>query len=228
MNRVLDLLGVGRRVRRWKAAGAEAALGVHDRAQLAGVAWREARSPLAQSVALGVALALVSVVAALALSAAVIVHAWDGPMRVRAAWAVALTWGVVWAVLCIVLLARMRQTRLAVAPLQEALQRDLHGDGDTTVPPPDAQQLALQREEILARIAEQRERRALVRAHREAAREAAAARPPVQPLSAKAVQLARAHPVAAGAAAAAVVAVIGPRRVLRWTGWLLPILLKLR
>ncbi|WP_304303726.1 phage holin family protein [Pseudacidovorax intermedius] len=234
MSRLLDMLGLGPRLRRWKAAGAEAALGVHDRAQLAGLAWQDARAPLAQSALLSALLALVSVVVGVVLSAAVVVHYWDGPFRVRAAWGVALGWAVVWVVLLALLLARVRQTSQAVHPLAQELRRDLSGGADLEAPsaPPDPVQVAAMREEVLARIAEQRARRALLQERRAAAEAEAAARaaaqPPTQPLSATAMRMAREHPIATGAAAAAVVAVLGPRRLVRWAGWALPILWKLR
>jgi len=40
--------------------------------------------------------------------------------------------------------------------------------------------------------------------------------------------MAREHPVAAGAAAAVLLAAVGPRRVLKAASWALPILWKLR
>ncbi|WP_017760724.1 hypothetical protein [Pseudacidovorax intermedius] len=232
MSRLLDVVGLGPRLRRWKAAGAEAALGVHDRAQLAGLAWQEARAPLAQSALLSALLALVSVVVGVVLSAAVVVHYWDGPFRVRAAWWVALAWAIVWVVLVALLLARVRKTSQAVHPLTQELRRDLSGgaDPDASPAPQDPAQVAAMREEVLARIADQRARRALLQERRAAAEAAAraAAQPSAQPLSATAMRMAREHPIATGAAAAAVVAVLGPRRLVRWAGWALPILWKLR
>ncbi|WP_295530857.1 phage holin family protein, partial [uncultured Pseudacidovorax sp.] len=214
MSRLLDMVGIGPRWRRWKAAGAEAALGVHDRAQLAGLAWQEARAPLAQSALLSALLALVSVVVGVVLSGAVVVHYWDGPFRVRAAWWVALAWAIVWVVLLALLLARVRQTSQAVLPLTQELRRDLTGGADPNASPAPAApaDVAAMREEVLARIAEQRARRALLQERRAAAQAEAAARaaaqPPAQPLSATAMRMAREHPVATGAAAAAVVAVL--------------------
>lgn len=234
MSRLLDAVGLGPRLRRWKAASAEVALGVHDRAQLAGLSWQEAKVPLSQSVLLSALLALVTVVLGVVLSAAVVVHYWDGPFRVRAAWWVAVAWVIVWVVLLALLLARVRQASRAVQPLTLELRRDLAGGLESDVPSasPEMAQVAALREEVLARIAEQRARRALLQERRVAleaeAAARAAARPPAQPLSVKAVRVAREHPVAAGAAAAAVVAVLGPRRLIRWAGWALPILLKLR
>lgn len=233
MSRLLEMLGLGPRLRRWKAAGAEAALGVHDRAQLAGITWHEARTPLAQSAFLAVVLALVSVVAGVVLSGAVVVHYWDGPLRVRAAWWVAIAWAVVWAALLALLLARVRRTAQAVLPLTQELRRDLSGpDSQASSTTPGPVEMATMREEVLARIAEQRARRALVQERRAAAQAEfaarASARPPAQPLSATAGRIAREHPLATGAAAATVVAVLGPRRLLRWAGWALPLLWKLR
>jgi len=84
---------------------------------------------------------------------------------------------------------------------------------------------------VLERIAAQRERlRARRAAHEQAAAQAAADTgvPADMPLLAKAVLFAREHPGVTASAAAAVAMAAGPRRLVRWAGVLLPLLLRSR
>jgi len=83
---------------------------------------------------------------------------------------------------------------------------------------------------VLDRIAVQRERlRTLRAARRKQAAQAAAAEgvPADAPWIAKAIAFAREHPGALAIAAGAALAT-GPRRVLRWAGVVLPLLLRAR
>jgi len=93
--------------------------------------------------------------------------------------------------------------------------------------------LLAQKQQVLDRIAAQRlrlrERRArraqALVASREASR--AAGLGPDTPLTSRLMVFARLHPIAvAGAAAAAVV--VGPHRVVRWAGVVMPMLMRLR
>jgi hypothetical protein len=78
---------------------------------------------------------------------------------------------------------------------------------------------------VLARIERQRLRVATLQAAAQGVGEAP--REPESP-SAAALRIAREHPVATGMAASAVIAVLGPKRVLRWAATLGPVLWKMR
>ncbi len=84
---------------------------------------------------------------------------------------------------------------------------------------------------VLERIAAQRERlRARRAAHEQAEAQAVADTgvPADMPWLAKAVLFAREHPGVTASAAAAVAMAAGPRRLVRWAGVLLPLLLRSR
>ncbi|MDF1485245.1 hypothetical protein PY257_08630 [Ramlibacter sp. H39-3-26] len=86
-------------------------------------------------------------------------------------------------------------------------------------------------QEVLARIARQRGRLRQERLAREeeALLEAQAQSLPPEPgapFAARLAYFARQHPVAVSALAGGLLAALGPARMLRWAGWLLPIALR--
>ena len=99
--------------------------------------------------------------------------------------------------------------------------------GRTALPRPTAQQqrildrIALQRERLRARRAARAQAQALTESQR------AAAGGSEDSLALRAAGFAREHPMAV-AAIAGVAVVAGPRRLIRWAGVLLPMLLRLR
>ncbi len=99
------------------------------------------------------------------------------------------------------------------------------GQNRSVLPPPTAQQ-----QRILDRIALQRERlraRRAARAQALAQSQHAAAGGAEDSLALRAAGFAREHPLAV-AAMAGVAVVAGPRRLIRWAGVLLPMVLRLR
>ena len=81
------------------------------------------------------------------------------------------------------------------------------------------------REELLARIEKQRVRIATLEA---AARGVGEVPGAPESTSAMAMRIVREHPVATGVAAASVVAVLGPRRLVRWASVIVPVLWRMR
>ncbi|WP_399677091.1 phage holin family protein [Xenophilus sp.] len=233
MKRLLGLFGIDERIARVRSAVGEGVIAAEDRAQLVRMALADLKTPLQRMAALLVALVGLTIVMAVLLSLAVIVHFWDTPQRSTAAWIVALVWIVLWAGALVGLVTSLRGASSAVQPAQLEFERDIEwlqarfGDEDKPREPRPAT-LA----ELVDRIEGQRRR--LVLAERlEAAAEAAqaeavAAGTAREPLQARATRMAREHPVAAGAAAAVLLAAVGPRRVLKAASWALPILWKLR
>jgi hypothetical protein len=241
MKRLLALLGIDARLRRVRSTFNEASLAAEDRAQLLRMAWDDEKARIKRLTGLVFALSALSLGVALLLSVAVVVHFWATPQREMAAWLVAGFWLVLWVAALIGLLVTLRGASLAIEPARRELMRDwewmqsrFEGDGHDAKPR--EPRPATQRE-LLDRIERQR-RRLMLEERLEAVAKAAAPEPAVasgrgKELSAAlAVQLAKEHPIATGAVAAVVVAVIGPRRLVRTAGWLvprvLPILWKLR
>jgi len=232
MNRLLSLFGIDERIARLRSAVSESVIAAEDRTQLARMALADLKVPLQRMAALLVALVGLTIVMAVLLSLAVIVHFWDTPQRSTAAWVVAVVWIVLWAGAIVGLLASLRGAASAVEPAQLELERDIDwlqarfGDEDKPRPPRPATMA-----ELLDRIEGQRQRLALaerLEAAAQAAEAEAAAAGEREPLQARAVRLTREHPVAAGAAAAVLLAAVGPRRVFKAASWALPILWKLR
>jgi hypothetical protein len=77
----------------------------------------------------------------------------------------------------------------------------------------------------MARIETQRARIATLEAAASGQGEAPV---PRETASAAAMRIAREHPVAVGVAAAAVAAVLGPRRLVRWASVVVPVLWRMR
>ena len=230
MRRLLSLLGLDARLRRLRIAAGEGALAAEDRVQLLKLAWEEERQRLRLVLGLVVAVIGLTTVTVALLSVAVVVHFWDTPNRVAAAWSVAVVWIVLWLVAVVALMNTLRGASDAFEPARREFERDWEwvqarfdlGDEDDAS---SRERRPLSREELLARIARQRERIATLQG---APSKAAGPAPADETASAAALRIAREHPVATGAVAAAAVAVIGPRRLLRWAAVIVPVLWRMR
>lgn len=238
--KLLALFGLDARIRRVRAAVGEGALAAEDRVQLVRMAWEDEKQRLKRVAALSiVAVGLTTVTVAL-LSVAIVVHFWDTPQRITAAWSVAAGWGVLWVVAVAMLASNLRHASNAFVPTLREFERDWDwlqdrfGNDDKDEAPRAPRPAT--RDELLARIADQRARIARLEAgveirHEEEAMAATAAdAPPPRDESAPAavLRLARQHPVAVGVAAAAAVVVLKPRRLLRWAAFIAPVLWRMR
>lgn len=236
MKKILSVLGLEARIRRLKIAAGEGAMAAEDRAQLLRMAWDAEKQRLQAVIVLTVAVLALTTVTAALLSVAIVVHFWDSPYRTTAAWCVALAWIALWLAALIALLSNLRRANAAVEPAKLELSRDWAwvqdrlGIGNVGQPPgtprparPETQ------EQLLARIARQRQRIAVLRAASEDAADRGANSPPANETpSEAALRLAREHPVAAAATAAVLVAVVKPRRLLRWAAFVAPVLWRMR
>ena len=225
MNQLLALLGIDRRIAHARELIAEGAMAAEDRVQLLRMAWEEEKLRLRRLLLLLLALVGLTFMMTALLSVAVIVQFWDTPYRATAACLVALVWLVLWGAAIWALLAAIQDTPPTVAVAREELARDRDwleqrfGDDDK---PPKVRPAT--RQELVDRIEHQRPRLAL-RDRMEAVADEA---PLPESTTDKALRMAREHPMATGAAAAVLLAAVGPRRVLGVAGWVLPILWKLR
>lgn len=95
----LSLLGLEAWAARWRAAVIEGAIAAEDRLELARLEWAQLRARLQWLLVLGIAAGALTVVVALLLSMAVLVHFWDTPYRATTGWLIALVWLFVWMVL---------------------------------------------------------------------------------------------------------------------------------
>jgi uncharacterized membrane protein YqjE len=235
--RLLALFGLDARLRRVRAAVGEGALAAEDRVQLVRMAWEDEKQRLKRMAVLSIAVVGLTTVAVALLSVAVVVHFWDTPQRVTAAWVVAAVWIVLWIAAMAALASTLRDASDAFVPTRREFARDWQwlqdrfGRSDGAERAPRAPRPAT-REQLLARIELQRERIALLEAGERMRSEEAAMDadlpPPDESAAAAALRIARNHPVAAGVAAAAVVVVIKPRRLLRWAAFIAPVLWRMR
>ena len=234
--KLLSLFGLDRRLRRLRIAAGEGALAAEDRAQLVRLAWDDEKHRLKRMLALALLVLGLTTVAVALLSVAVVVHFWETPQRVAAAWAVALVWLALWLGAALGLVASLRGSANGFAVARREFEHDWQwlrrriGDGAVRTP---RQPRATNSAEVLARIARQRERIAMLQegavAAAGAAQGAAKAPPPDdETASEAALRLAREHPVATAALAAGAVVVLGPRRIVRWAAWLVPVLWRMR
>ena len=238
--KLLSLFGLDARIRRAKIAIGEGSIAAEDRVKLLRMAWDEEKQRLKLMLVLVVAVLGLTTVTVALLSVAVVVHYWDTPHRITAAWSVAGAWLALWVVSALTLLQLLRRPTGAFDPLREALAQDwawaqtqfnvgqnddpTHAAPDNEAPRHHARPET--REELLERIAVQRRRIAVLQAPAPVAPEPEI--PDDEPLSATALRTARAHPVAAGVAATAVVVALGPRRLLRWAAFVAPVLWRMR
>jgi uncharacterized membrane protein YqjE len=224
-----SLFGIRSRLRRLRILAGEGSLAVEDRLELLRFAWEDEKRRLRSMLGLVIVVVGLTTIAIALLSVAIVVHFWDSPYRVSAAWSVAAVWLALWLASVIALLSVTGKPSTAFEPILHELGRDRQwlrhslGRGEHEVAPREPRPVT--REELLARIEKQRMRIATLEA---AARGAGEAPVPNETTSAAAMRMAREHPVATGVAAAAVVAVLGPRRIVRWASVIVPVLWRMR
>ena len=231
--KLMSLFGLDARLRRLRIAAGEGALAAEDRVQLVRMAWEDEKRRLKQMLVLVIAVLGLTTVTVALLSVAVVVHFWDTPSRTTAAWSVAGVWIALWLSAVLALVSTLQGAKSAFAPTRREFERDwewaqqrfgLGGDRDeeddaaTPAPRPATQA------ELLARIERQRQRIAVL----ETPVAAPGVPPPDESPAAAALRIARQHPVVSGVAAAAVVAALGPRRLLRWAALIAPVLWRMR
>ncbi len=233
--RLLALFGLDARVRRVRAAVGEGAIAAEDRVQLLRMAWDDEKQRITRIVALGVAVTGLTTVAVALLSVAVVVHFWETPNRIMAAWLVAGVWILLWLAAIVACMVTLREATSAFAPARQELERDwlwLQGRfrrNDADSAPRDPRPST--REELLERIEAQRQRIARLESGAESRQpeEAVDDMPPAdESATSTALRIARKHPVAVGVATAAAVVVLKPRRLLRWAAFLAPVLWRMR
>jgi uncharacterized membrane protein YqjE len=226
-----SVFGLKARLRRLRILAGEGALALEDRTQLLKFALQDERRRLVATLLLMVAVIGLTTVAVALLSVAVVVQFWDSPQRVMVAWLVAALWAGLWIVAMALLAASVRKGSDSFEPARETFQKDLawfHASfgSDSDLQEVRSEQPPVTRTELLARIERQRKRVATLQAAASDARAAGAEKN--ETASAAAVRIAREHPVATGMAGAAVLAVLGPKRVLRWAATIAPVLWRMR
>jgi len=232
--KLLSLFGLDARVRRLRIVAEEGALAAEDRVQLVRMAWEAEKQRFKLMLVLAIAVLGLTTVAVALLSVAVVVNFWDTPSRVAAAWSVAAVWIALWVVAVLALKGLLGGGKSAFAPARREFERDWewarHRFGfDARDDEDDSAQRAARpatREALLERIERQRERIMVLEAPASAG--VPGAPPADESPAAAALRIARDHPVASGVAAAAVVAVVGPRRLLRWGAFIAPVLWRMR
>ena len=125
-DRILAFTGLDRKLRQLRVAAGEGALAAEDRAQLLRLAWEEERRRLQLITVLVVAVMGLTTVAVALLSVAVVVHFWDTPQRVAAAWTVAIVWAVVWLGFLVWLLNALRSKSEGIEMARNEFARDWH------------------------------------------------------------------------------------------------------
>lgn len=230
--KLLSLFGLDRRLRRLQVAAAEGAQAAEDRAQLLRLAWDEEKHRLKLVLAQALIVLGLTTVAVALLSVAVVVHFWDTPHRIAAAWSVALGWLALWLAAVLGLIATLRGSANGFAAARREFAHDWHwlrrriGHGAVRAARPSQPPT---REELKARIARQRERIAMLEDTAVVGADANATSAPAdESVSEAALRLAREHPVATAVLVAGTVAVLGPRRIVRWAAWLGPVLWRMR
>ena len=120
----ISLLGLESFVLRWRAAVIEGAMAVEDRAELARLEWQDQKRRLRQILLLTIAVAALTVVALILLSAALLVQFWDTPHRILVTWLVAGGSLVAWAASLVALVSVLRHAGSAFALTRKELAQD--------------------------------------------------------------------------------------------------------
>ena len=224
-----DLFGLRSRLRRLRIMTGEGALALEDRTHLLRFAWHDEKERIQLILGLVVVVVGLTTVAVALLSVALVVQFWDTPQRALVAWLVAGLWALLWLVAVVMLVQKLGMASKAFEPARETFERDLAwfhahfgADDEEAVrrPPP-----PVSRDELMARIERQRMRIETLQA---AADDVGAAPVANETVSAAAVRIAREHPVASGMASAALLAVLGPKRLVRWAAVVAPVLWRMR
>jgi uncharacterized membrane protein YqjE len=234
--KLLSLFGLDRKLRRLRIAAGEGALAAQDRVQLLQLAWDEEKQRLRRVLGLVIAVIGLTTIAITLISVAVIVHFWDTSYRVTAAWSVAAVWTGLWVVAVLALLTQLRSASHAFEPARREFERDIEwfqGQfGLESHAEASRQPRPANREELLARMERQRQRIATLQGTSSAAPGASAPPPEAPPadesIGGAVLRIAREHPVATGVGTAAAIAVLGPRRLLRWAAVIVPVLWRMR
>ncbi|MDM0073963.1 phage holin family protein [Variovorax sp. J2P1-59] len=229
--RLSALFGLRSQLRRLRILAGEGALAAEDRALLLRFAWQDEKKRLQRILGLVIAVIGLTTIAIALLSVAIVVHFWDTPHRITAAWVVAAAWVGLWLAAVMALMSTLGKSSEAFDPAREAFERDLAWVQESLGRHPSAEATRehrpVTREEVLARIERQRERVGTLQAAAAGAGEPPSPRAD-ESASATAMRLAREHPIATGVAAATVVAVVGPRRLVRWAAVIVPVIWRMR
>lgn len=122
--RLLSLFGLDARLRRLRIAAAEGALAAEDRVQLLRMAWEDEKQRLKLMLVLVVAVLGLTTVAVALLSMAVVVHFWETPHRIAAAWSVAGVWVLLWLGAALGLFLTLRNASNSFMPARREFERD--------------------------------------------------------------------------------------------------------
>jgi uncharacterized membrane protein YqjE len=230
-----SLFGINSQLRRLRILIGEGAIAAEDRAELLRFAWEDEKRRLRWMLGLVIAVVGLTTIAIALLSVAIVVHFWDTPYRAAAAWWVAVVWVGLWLASVLGLLSIMGKSSTSFEPVRRVFERDRERlrqsrgreprRAGEAAPKESRPSRSITREELMTRIEKQRVRIATLEAAASGQGEAPV---PHETTSAMAMRLAREHPVATGVAAAVVVAVLGPRRILRWAGVIGPVLWRMR
>jgi uncharacterized membrane protein YqjE len=233
------IFGITSRLRRLRILMGEGALAVEDRAELLRFAWEDEKRRLQWMLGLVIAVVGLTTITAALLSVAIVIHFWDTPYRSVAAWWAAAVWAVLWLASLVALVSMKGKSSATFESVRREFDRDREwlgrslgrggARGAQSAQSAVAREARLRsvttREDLLARIEKQRARIATLEA---AASHEGEAPAPGASASGMVMRLARQHPVVAGIAAAAAVAVLGPRRIVRWAGVVVPVLWRMR
>lgn len=122
----LNLLGLRAFTDRWRALAIEGAIAADDRTTLFGLEFQEYKRGVIIAVSAAMALAVLSIVVLIVLSAAIVVHFWDTPDRSMAAWIVTGVWAVLWCVAAGVLWTLVGKAGNGFSATRRELARDWH------------------------------------------------------------------------------------------------------
>ncbi|GAB2483193.1 hypothetical protein GCM10027082_37490 [Comamonas humi] len=118
------MLGLDSWVDRWRTSLHEGTIAVEDRMDLLALEWRQQKQYLQYLLVVGLVAAGLTIVALVALSTAIVVHFWDTPSRVTAAWCVALVWMVAWVAVLVSLVGTVRKASQAFSLSRRELRKD--------------------------------------------------------------------------------------------------------
>lgn len=120
----MSALGLESLLLRCRATLNEGAIAAEDRVALARLEWQEQKNRMVSILVLGIILGGLTIVSMTLLSFAVLINFWDSPDRALVAWVIAGIWLVLWVVVLLLVIGKLRKSSNPFALTRAELVRD--------------------------------------------------------------------------------------------------------
>lgn len=120
----LSLLGLDSTLARWRSTALEGAAAAEDRWDLARLEFHAHKNRVLKIVVLALAMAVMTIIMLILVSAAIVVQYWDTSDRILVAWCVAGAWVVVWLITLASIWSLVQRVKQPFALTRRVLAQD--------------------------------------------------------------------------------------------------------